>query len=491
MTTQFTLSPLWAILQNQGSKVLDVYKRQQDFYAKPPETIDKITKINSSMNSQLTGDIIGEAPSTYDVSNGVAIMAIEGMIIPKSDLFSLFFGGFAALDILTRDFTEMMGRDDIHTIVLDIDSPGGNAFGVQQFANLVYEARDKKNIIAVTSGMMASAAMWIGAAAHKVFITGDVTVVGSIGTVTTHVDISEYEKNLGVKTTEVAAGEFKREPSMFAPLSEKGRGVLQSQVDHANQAFINDIALFRGVSATVVKNKMAEGKTFIGTQALKVGLIDGKATMDSVVSVDPEGVSFLNSVTSNFNNFIGGQGMDILEQIADMKKNNIALYNAVFEEGKKIVSADHEAALETAKVENYDGGHKAGKAEGIAAGQKSEQERVSGLRELSNAGNADQIDKFIADGKTTAPDAAIEILKAQKVTADKALGDLAKNSPDAVNADASSTEDQTTGEKGQKQLVAEYMAEHKCSKGKAIQACAKLYPDAKNDFVQIVKKKAY
>jgi hypothetical protein len=44
------------------------------------------------------------------------------------------------------------------------------------------------------------------------------------------------------------------------------------------------------------------------------------------------------------------------------------------------------------------------------------------------------------------------------------------------------------GKKGLQQLVAEYMAEHKCTKGVAITACAKLYPNAKNDFVTIAKK---
>ena len=486
MTMPFVLSPLWAIASGQIEKIQNVYDRRLDFYA-TGKHLDKEIK------AALEDEIKSESSSNgFEVIDGVGFLRIEGMIIPKSDFFSMFFGGFAAIDTLTRDFTALMDMEDVHTIILDIDSPGGNAFGVQQFANLIFEARSKKNIVAVTSGMMASAAMWIGAAAHKVLITGDVTVTGSIGTVTSHTDISEAHKQMGVKVTEVAAGEFKRIPSSFEPLSEKGRAVLQNQVDHANAAFINDIAKFKGVPKSIVVNKMANRKTFIGTQGIKVGLIDGMINMDTLVSGanDNKGNGLLiKEFNNNFNNLKEVDGMTIKAQIVEMQESNPSLYNAIYEVGKMDAVTANDAEVAKVKTESYDGGFSAGKSEGIIEGKANEQSRIAGLREIATAGNTELINKYIADGTTDAPTAAVAILKLQQTSNAAELAKIKTESPDPLDTNIGTQEETDQSKKGQKQLVAEYMAEHKCSKGVAITACARAYPDAVNDFaLKTVKK---
>ncbi len=476
---------MWAILTSQLDSVYHMYERQLEYYSKRPEANPEKPE-GADLVALESGSILDTIPASFDVKNGVGILPIEGMIIPKSDFFSLFFGGFAALDILTRDISEMIEREDIHTIVLDIDSPGGSAFGVQQFANLIFEARGKKPIIAVTSGMMASAAMWIGAAAHKVYITGDVTVVGSIGTVTSHTDISGFREKMGVKTTEITAGKFKRVPSMFEPLNDEGRAVLQGQVDHANKAFIKDIATFRGVTISVVNNKMADGRTFIGTQAIKIGLIDGKLSMDEIMESvgNVDGATKLtNQKNSNFNNLLGGNGMTLSEQLAELKNSNNDVYEALVEQGKLEAKAKYEAGLPDALSAEHAKGVEIGKAEGKEEGIKAERGRITGLRELANASNGELIEKFIADGTTQAPDAAVEILKAQKVKNGGDLKNLEKESPDPLDLDSNNDDNTDNSTKGLRQLVTEYMAEHKCTKGTAIIACTKAYPDAKNDFI--------
>lgn len=466
------ISPLWAILPNYIDRIYGAYDKQLDFYAKhnPEDTKEKF-KCNIDINNQTL------IPEAFTVNDGVGVLPITGMVIPKSDFFTIFFGGFAALDILERDFRILLGREDVHTIVMDIDSPGGNAFGVEQFANLVFESRKHKHIISVTSGMMASAAMWIGAAAHKIFITGEVTVTGSIGTVTTHTDISELNKMIGITQTEIAAGKFKGIPSALQPLDEKGRAVLQEQVNQVNTAFLGDMAKFKNVSPSAVK-KMAEGKIFIGSQAIKVGLIDSLLTMGQLFdSID-------NKSINNFNSFNGGQKMTLIEKIANMKEEDVDLYNAMIEKGKLEAKADFDAALPDVKAVEHARGIEAGKVSGRDEGVLAERGRISSLAELENAGNKDLIEKFIADGKTTAPEAAVEILKVQNKASADGLKALEKGSPAAMDADVSEgkEEENEQDKKGLKLLVKEYQAKEKCTKGEAIIACSKLYPNAKNDF---------
>src|SRR3990167_6400724 len=113
---------------------------------------------------------------------------------------------------------------------------------------------------------------------------GETTQVGSIGVVATHIDISKAEEKAGIKTTEVVAGKYKRVASMYEPLSEEGFNSIQEKVDYIYSLFINDIAKFRGVSPEQVLADMAEGRVFIGANAIKAGLVDGVSTLDGLVS---------------------------------------------------------------------------------------------------------------------------------------------------------------------------------------------------------------
>ena len=115
-------------------------------------------------------------------------------------------------------------------ILFVVDSPGGEVAGTQGLAQTIFEGRKRKKMVTVVDGgMMCSAALWIGTAAHEVYTTVETTCIGSIGVVARHVDVSVAESMAGVKTTLVTSGKFKAEPSPFAPLSTDGREVLQSE----------------------------------------------------------------------------------------------------------------------------------------------------------------------------------------------------------------------------------------------------------------------
>ncbi|MDR4498446.1 MAG: signal peptide peptidase SppA [Candidatus Scalindua sp.] len=224
-----------------------------------------------------------KSKKSFYMQDNIAILNIEGVIQPKADLWSWLFGG-TTLDVLTKDFKSLIANDDVQAIILDIDSPGGVVSCIQEFANLVYESRSKKPIFAVSSTMATSAACWIASAAEKVFITGEAVMTGSIGVVVSHVDISELEKKLGIRTTEITAGKKKRIVSSYEPLTPEGREELQKQVDHVYGAFTGDIAKFRNVPVETVVSDMADGQVFLGSQGVKAGLVDALKTSEGILA---------------------------------------------------------------------------------------------------------------------------------------------------------------------------------------------------------------
>lgn len=235
------------------------------------------------------------APETFFMDGNIGVLPIEGIILPKGDIFTAIFGGAAPVDIMTRDFKSLLKNEEVSAIVLDINSGGGSPFAVQEFADLVFQSRDIKPIFTISSGVMASAAIWVGAAAGEIIITSETVMTGSIGTLAKHIEISKLEEQLGIKTTIVRDSEFKAVPSGVEPLSEKGRAVLEGQVKHITAAFVSDIARFRGVGVDVVRSDMGQGRVFVGSQGIEAGLIDG-------IMSSEEFMDAVRLETANFNN---------------------------------------------------------------------------------------------------------------------------------------------------------------------------------------------
>lgn len=233
-----------------------------------------------AIKNEITPD---ENQEPYMIENGVALMSLEGIISKRMNLFTKFSGG-TSTQLFERDFKQAMDDPRVQSILLLVDSPGGSVDGVQELANVIYEARckDKKQIMAYTDGMMASAAYWISSAAENIFISGDTTQVGSIGVVAAHVDISKAEEKMGVKTTEIVAGKYKRIASRYEPLTEEGKATIQEAVDHIYSIFVNDVARNRDVSEEKALS-MANGKVFMGRQAINAGLVDGASTLIGLI----------------------------------------------------------------------------------------------------------------------------------------------------------------------------------------------------------------
>ena len=276
-------------------KVLDIVTAP---WAIQPE---KLTEIQEIYITHLRGEKIDIAgieakigkpldnkPQDYTIENGVAVLPIEGIVAKRMNIVMKISGGTSS-ELVGRDLRAALADPSVNSILLYIDSPGGSVDGTQELAGEIYNARGKKPIVAFSDGMMASAAYWIGAAADRVIISGDTAQIGSIGVVARHMDVSKYEEKIGVKTSEIVAGRYKRIASQYEPLSESGRQSIQDAVDHVYNVFLGDIAQFRNLSLDTVKEgkadtiPWADGRVFYGRQAIDAGLVDGVSTLAGLI----------------------------------------------------------------------------------------------------------------------------------------------------------------------------------------------------------------
>lgn len=218
-----------------------------------------------------------DAAQPYELRDGVALLPVRGMFTKRG----WWPGDMGGGDMIRSALHQALADTDVKAVLLVIDSPGGTVDGTQALADFVYDARDVKPIRAFADGMMCSAAYWIGSAAEKIYceFTSD---VGSIGVLTTHVDQSRALENHGLRITYLHAGEFKVLGNSVEPLSDKAREYIQTGINEIYELFVDSVARNRGVDRNTALS-MADGKVFLGREALEVGLVDGICNLDQCV----------------------------------------------------------------------------------------------------------------------------------------------------------------------------------------------------------------
>ena len=225
---------------------------------------------------------IGAGPRRDAPSGGpVAVLPLHGVIAPRMDAMTQVSGGTSA-ETFGRVFRAAIADPDIAAVVLDVDSPGGNVFGVEELAAIIRDGRGRKPVVAVANTLMASAAYWVAAQAGEI-VASPSSQVGSIGVIGVHQDISKAEAEAGITTTLISAGKFKLDGNEHQPLSDTARATIQQHVDSYYAAFVRDVARGRAVPEQRVRDGMGEGRILGARQALAAGLVDGIATLEQAV----------------------------------------------------------------------------------------------------------------------------------------------------------------------------------------------------------------
>lgn len=210
----------------------------------------------------------------------VAVIPIVGPIWRDEGARCTLSGG-TALSRIRAQLHAAWGDPTIQAIVFDLDSPGGVA--VQDLAHEIRARRGAKPLVAVANGLAASGAYWLACAADEVWATasGD---VGGIGVYALHEDISRARERAGIRTSFVSAGKYKTEGNPYEPLGPTARAAIQARVDEVYADFIQDVAIGRKVSGATVRNGFGEGRLVSPAVALRLGMLDGIATLDQVIA---------------------------------------------------------------------------------------------------------------------------------------------------------------------------------------------------------------
>lgn len=331
--------------------------------------------------------------------DGVAVIAIRGVIFRYANLFTELSGG-TATGILARDIQTALDNPYVHGIVLDIDSPGGDASGINELGELIRAARTKKTVKAYGAAAVASAAYWLASAADELIV--DATAqVGSIGVVMSYLDTSERDKKSDVRRVEIVSSQSP--DKRVDPATDEGRAKVQSTVDALADVFVNAVAINRGVSVDTVLSDFGRGGVLIGAAAVKAGMADRLGSLEAVIAE----VAGRSSATTTRSSTMSqtSKAQVTVSATDDLRKALAAGYTA---EQITLATADADA-LAKAKTEGVDEGRKASADAAI----KAERARIAKIQGMAREGFEAELKTAIDEGH--APEAfAMALLEAAK-----------------------------------------------------------------------------
>jgi signal peptide peptidase SppA len=213
-------------------------------------------------------------------TGAIAVLPVMGILRqrPSGIEEMLGFSLGTTYEGLAARLRRTVADPEIKAIVLDIDSPGGTAAGMQEVADELFALRGQKPIVAVANTLAASAAYWIASQADELIVSPSATV-GSIGVITMHADMTGMAEQDGVKVTLFSAGKFKTLGHPFEPMTDEQAALVQAEIDTVYAMFANAVARGRGVPAAGVKAGFGQGWVVGAKEAVKLGMADRVATM--------------------------------------------------------------------------------------------------------------------------------------------------------------------------------------------------------------------
>lgn len=212
---------------------------------------------------------------------GAAIVPVTGELVNRGAWLGAS-SGLTSYEGLRHTLRQAAADPQARGIVLDIDSPGGQASGMVETAGLVRAIGEIKPVIAVANSLAASAAYGIASAANRLVVNQD-GAAGSIGVLYVHADRSRQIDRQGITVTILHAGARKKDGNSLEPLTDAVRGEIQARIDAVHGIFIDTVRQGRP-KLTEAAIRTTEARVYLGAEAVRLGLADTVGTFDQAVA---------------------------------------------------------------------------------------------------------------------------------------------------------------------------------------------------------------
>ncbi|WJI45099.1 S49 family peptidase [Mesorhizobium sp. C120A] len=314
----------------------------------------------------------------YMADNGIAVLPVLGTLIRRGSWLDSE-SGLTSYSALSDAVTEIMYDPAVRGLMLELDSPGGEANGCFDLARFIRSASEEagKPVWCHVNEVAASAGYAIASAASQIWVptTGE---VGSIGCLAAHVDVSEADKMAGVRWTYIFYGAEKADGNMHEPLSNRARAAVQADVDALGEMFVQLVSQHRGIDAATIR--ATEACMYRGVDAVESGLADVSGSFDEALEAFANSVDELQTVSP---------------QASSKSKLKVGLMPKVLSAAETAAAAEAETARVAAEAETA---RLAAEAETARLAAEAEAARVAAEATATEAEKATTAERTRCEG---------------------------------------------------------------------------------------------
>lgn len=183
---------------------------------------------------------------------------------------------------MAKTIARLRDNDKIKAVVLRINSPGGSARASEIILRELQLLRKKKPLIVSMGDVAASGGYYIACQADSIFAMPN-TITGSIGVFSMLFSTEKLMSNkLGITTDQVKNAPFADFPNGSRTMNADEAKMMQRGVDTIYAIFKRRVSVGRRISEAEVES-IAQGRVWTGTDAMRIGLVDGMGNLDRAV----------------------------------------------------------------------------------------------------------------------------------------------------------------------------------------------------------------
>jgi protease-4 len=220
-----------------------------------------------------------------DAANKIAVIPVEGIITDqRTDRTDN-----SMVDVIRAQLDHAKKDHRVKAVVLKVDSPGGEVLASDEINKAIarFQEDSGKPVICSMGSLAASGGYYISAPCRWI-VANPLTITGSIGVILHTWNYRGLMDKVGLAPVTYKSGKFKDMLSGDRSTNEipaEERAMVQGLIDETYQQFKSVVA--EGREAAHEKNKMegralvadwanyADGRVLSGTQACKLGFVDG------------------------------------------------------------------------------------------------------------------------------------------------------------------------------------------------------------------------
>jgi protease IV len=241
---------------------------------------------NENNNENDAAYLVGGTNNVYEVycrtdlskvpNGSIAYLDIDGPMFKQGDFCS------AGMEDYVMLINGIQKAANISALIIDIDTPGGQANGPASLTDAIKKCDAVKPVIGfVNDGYCASAGYYFLSGCREIYVCQETTQVGSIGTYCTIADWNAYYISQGLPIKDVYAPQSIDKNQEYIQSVAGNDDLLKADLEVITTAFINTVKQNR--KGKIVGTDWAGGKLYFAKDALQIGLIDGIKTFDQVI----------------------------------------------------------------------------------------------------------------------------------------------------------------------------------------------------------------